>query len=101
MSWATQYIAKLKAGETVQFRPHGWSMRGRVESGQLCTVVPAVHDELHVGDIVLCVIDKTQFLHLIREIDGDRFLIGNNLGKINGWIDRSTLYGKCIEVSDG
>jgi hypothetical protein len=38
MGWATPYIDKLKKGETVQFRPRGNSMSGRIESGQLCTV---------------------------------------------------------------
>ena len=40
MGWATAYIAKLKAGETVSFRPRGHSMSGKIESGQLCTVEP-------------------------------------------------------------
>jgi hypothetical protein len=33
MGWATQHIAKLQRGETVQFRPRGDSMRGKVDSG--------------------------------------------------------------------
>lgn len=40
MGWATAYIAKLKLGETVQFRPRGHSMKGKIDSGQLCTVEP-------------------------------------------------------------
>ena len=40
MGWATHYIAKLKEGEIVQFRPKGNSMTGRVNSGDLCTVEP-------------------------------------------------------------
>lgn len=40
MSWATLYIEKLKNGETVEFRPRGNSMKGKVESGQLVTVEP-------------------------------------------------------------
>jgi hypothetical protein len=40
MSWATTPIARLRAGETVQFRPRGGSMTGKIESGQLCTVTP-------------------------------------------------------------
>ena len=30
MGWATHYIAKLREGETVQFRPRGESMRGKI-----------------------------------------------------------------------
>jgi hypothetical protein len=40
MGWASRYIKKLLARESVSFRPHGHSMTGRIESGQLCTVVP-------------------------------------------------------------
>jgi hypothetical protein len=40
MGWAAMYIAKLRAGETVSFRPRGGSMPGRIEFGQLCTVEP-------------------------------------------------------------
>ena len=40
MGWATGYIGRLQAGETVQFRPRGHSMKGKIESGQLCTVKP-------------------------------------------------------------
>ncbi len=37
MGWAIAHIAKLKASETVQVRPRGNSMQGKIESGQLCT----------------------------------------------------------------
>jgi hypothetical protein len=52
MGWASHYIQKLLAGETVSFRPHGQSMTGRIESGQLCTVVPIDPAVFEVGDIV-------------------------------------------------
>jgi len=57
MGWATPYIDRLKKGETVQFRPRGNSMSGKIESGQLCTVVPVRSEDLKVGDIVLCAPD--------------------------------------------
>lgn len=31
MGWATAYVAKLKAGETVSFRPRGGSMTGGID----------------------------------------------------------------------
>ena len=40
MGWASQYVEKLLKGQTVQFRPRGNSMSGKIESGQLVTVVP-------------------------------------------------------------
>ena len=99
MSWATGHIAKLKAGETVHFRPRGNSMEGRISSGQLCTVEPiADYSLLEKDDIVLCKVNGAQYLHLIKAIQGPRFQIGNNRGKINGWVTANCIYGKCIEV---
>src|SRR5262245_26116900 len=92
MGWATQYIAKLQNGETVQFRPRGHSMRGRIDTGQLCTVMPAPED-LQVGDIVLCKVHGREYLHLIKAIQGSRYQIGNNRGHINGWISRGSIHG--------
>src|SRR6516162_6497419 len=68
MGWATGYIDKLGRGETVQFRPRGNSMAGKIDSGQLCTVVPAKIEDLKVGDIVLCKVNGFQYLHLIKAI---------------------------------
>ncbi|MBN8884944.1 MAG: phage repressor protein [Rudaea sp.] len=99
MGWATHYIAKLRAGEVVSFRPRGGSMSGRIESGQLCTVAP-VQDfsSLAVGDIVLCKVSGNEYLHLIKAIQEHRYQIGNNKGFINGWVGQNAIYGKCIKV---
>lgn len=98
MGWASHYIEKLQAGETVQFRPRGDSMSGRIESGQLCTVVPADPADLSVGDIVLCKVRGAQYIHLIKAGRGGRFQIGNNRGRINGWVSAASVYGKCVRV---
>src|SRR5262245_45468645 len=99
MGWATAHIARLKAGETVSFRPRGGSMSGKIESGQLCTIEP-IKDVtlLQFGDIVLCKVGGNEYLHLIKAIQGQRFQIGNNRGFINGWIGPHALYGRCIKV---
>jgi len=97
MGWATSYIAKLQAGETISFRPRGNSMTGKIESGQLCTVQP-VKTELKVGDIVLCKVAGKQYLHLIKAIQGERFQIGNNKGHINGWVGRNCIFGNLVKV---
>lgn len=100
MGWATHYITKLQNGETVQFRPRGKSMKGRIESGQLCTVEPVQIDTLQINDVVLCKVKGNQYLHLIKAMDGNRtrFMIANNHGRINGWIGRNSIYGKLIDV---
>lgn len=73
-------------------------MKGRIESGQLCTVAPVDPATLSVGDIVLCKVGGNEFLHIVRAIDGARFQIGNNRGFINGWLGPSAIYGKCVRV---
>jgi hypothetical protein len=98
MGWATQYIARLQRGETVQFRPRGNSMKGKVESGQLCTVEPADPATLRVGDVVLCKVNGRQYLHLVKAVQGQRFQIGNNRGTINGWVSAGCVYGRCVRV---
>ena len=99
MGWATPYIAKLKNGETVSFRPRGNSMQGKIESGQLCTVEPISDFEtLQKGDIVLCKVNGKEYIHLIKAVQGKRFQIGNNRGRINGWIGINSIFGKCIKI---
>jgi hypothetical protein len=74
-------------------------MSGRIESRQLCTVVPADDPaSLAVGDIVLCTVKGNHYLHLIKAIQGKRFQIGNNRGGINGWVGPNAIHGRCIRV---
>src|SRR5262249_38202980 len=100
MGWATPFIARLQRGETVQVRPRGQSMRGKIASGQLCTVEPVDPATLRVGDVVLCKVNGRQYLHLVKAIQGGRFQIGNNRGGINGWVSAGSIYGKCVRVED-
>ena len=98
MGWASGHIARLQNGETVQFRPKGNSMTGRIESGQLCTVEPVDTATLKAGDIVLCKVNGKQYLHLVKAIQGKRFRIGNNRGGINGWVGENSIFGKCTRI---
>lgn len=99
MGWATAYIEKLKKGETVQFRPRGNSMAGRINSGQLVTVAP-LEDPAEVGDVVLCKVRGTEYLHLVKAVRGfsqwRQYQIGNNTGHINGWTNK--VFGKVTKV---
>lgn len=99
MGWATNYIALLKVGQTIKFRPRGNSMTGKVDNGQLVTVEPVIDfNKLEDGDIVLCSVNGHQYLHLIKAIKDKRYLIGNNRGGINGWCGQNQIFGKCILV---
>jgi hypothetical protein len=102
MSWADRHIQALKAGQVTQCRPHGGSMRGRIESGQLVTLDPG--REPQVDDAVLCRCKGNVFVHLVKAIQGHgddrRYLIGNNRGGINGWVGRTGIYGVVTDVRD-
>ena len=98
MGWALSYIEQLRAGRAVSFRPRGHSMSGKIDSGQLCTVEPVDPASLRVGDIVLCKVNGREYLHLIKAIQGQRFQIGNNRGRINGWVSAGAIFGRCVKV---
>lgn len=98
MSWATEHVARLQAGETVQFRPVGGSMRGRIESGQLVTVEPLGEREPEVDEAVLCRVNGKVYLHLVKAKRAGHFLIGNNVGHDNGWCLLPCIYGRVTAV---
>lgn len=98
MSWALRAKEALRRGETVQVRPRGNSMQGKVNDGALVTLAPCDVATLQVGDIVLVRVHGNDYLHLIKAIQGDRFLIGNNRGGINGWVGKNAIYGKATRI---
>lgn len=105
VNWAATYIAALRRGETIQCRPKGGSMSGRIESGQLVTVAPVKWPtDVHEGDIVMVTIGAWAYVHLVKEIAHVgreyQYQIGNNRGKINGWAPFSAIHGRVIKVED-
>jgi len=100
MGWADRAIKILAAGEEAIIKPHGNSMKGRVESGARVTLAPIKPQDICVGDVVLCRVKGRQYLHLVKKRDTNRFLIGNNKGKINGWIGPKAVYGKAIKIEN-
>lgn len=101
MGWASKHIVELMNGKTVQFRPVGGSMKGKIESGQLCTVEP-IKEEPKIGDVVLVVVRGQQYLHFVKDIEdkaeGTSYQIGNNRGGFNGWVHLGAIFGKLIKV---
>jgi hypothetical protein len=100
MGWVKDALKELQAGRTARIRPFGGSMRGRIESGQWVTLAPVDPQTVQADDVVLVRWQSNYLLHLIKEADGDRLLIGNNIGKINGWVSRSDVAGKVVAVGD-
>ena len=100
MGWVNDARKALAEGREVQVRPLGGSMRGRIESGQLVTLAPVGTTDIQVDDVVLVAWKEGFLLHLVREVDTGRLLIGNNVGKINGWDSASAVLGRVIAVED-
>src|SRR5688572_25223831 len=99
MGWVNDARKELAAERQVRVRPFGGSMRGRIESGQLVMLAPAVSTEIRVDDVVLVEWKGNFLLHLVKEVQGDQLLIGNNLGKINGWVPASAAVGIVVDVA--
>ncbi|HYH63980.1 MAG TPA: hypothetical protein VD866_04710 [Urbifossiella sp.] len=98
MGWVNDARDGLAAGRTVQVRPLGGSMRGRIESGQLVTLAPIDQADVRADDIVLVAWKGGFLLHLVKDVQDGRLLIGNNLGKLNGWVDAAAVLGRVIAV---
>jgi SOS-response transcriptional repressor LexA len=98
MNWATFAIEKLQQGQQAQVKPRGHSMTGKVNDGDLVTLQPCPSGQLQVGDIVLVQVKGKVYLHLIKAIDQQRFLIGNNRGGINGWVGPHAIYGRATQI---
>jgi hypothetical protein len=75
-------------------------MSPRIESGQRCTVEPVDPAQVEVGDIVLCRVRGTEYLHIVKAIQGSRFQIGNDRGRINGWVGPHSIFGRLTRVED-
>lgn len=100
MGWVKDARKELSQGRQVQVRPFGGSMRGRIESDQVVTLAPVEPSSIQIDDVVLVKWQRNYLLHLVKEIDGDRCLIGNNVGKINGWASLRDICGKVTAVAD-
>ena len=95
-------IEDLNNGKNTVIKPHGNSMRGKIESGNTVTLAPCKIKELKVGKIVLVKVKGHIYLHLIKAIKKDknktRFQIGNNVGGVNGWVGPNAIYGEVIKI---
>jgi phage repressor protein C with HTH and peptisase S24 domain len=99
MGWASSYIAKLKAGETISFRPRGNSMLPKIKSGDLVTVAPLAEDTvIERGDVVLCTVEGHQYLHFVSAVKDGRYQISNASGHPNGRTGRAQIHGKLVSV---
>lgn len=98
--WAEEAAVKLRKGQTVRLQPIGDSMEGRINNGDWVTLSPCDVNAINAGDIVLARISLRRtsllVLHLVLEKCDRRLLIGNNHGRVDGWIDAEDVYGKVV-----
>lgn len=90
----------LQAGETCKVTGVGNSMLPILKSRQSVICEPVTEDtDLKKRDIVLCKVNGHHYLHLIHAIkNGNQYLIGNNHGHMNGWVSKSKIYGRVVEI---
>lgn len=107
MGWADYHIKHLTEGKMIQFRPRGNSMVPFIKSGDLVTVEPIKPETemyLKEGDIVLCVVGRNQYLHLIGKFiwggddADDKYRIENASGFVNGVIGRDKIFGRVVNI---
>jgi len=100
--WATEAYEALRRGETVQVRPRGHSMSGRIGDGDLVTLHPCQTETLVPGDMVLTRVQGRRYAHLVLhqvlEREPSRLLIGNNLGGVDGWVAEQDIFGRVVKI---
>jgi hypothetical protein len=75
------------------------SMREAVKHGQTLTMSPIVNpSEIQVGDFVLVKWHQSDIFHIVGEIQDERFLIVNSLGKVNGWVSAKEILGRVTKI---
>jgi hypothetical protein len=101
MSWLATLLAELEAGRSVQLRGSGPSMAGRIPDGAFIHLAPVeqLGRPLAIDDMVLARVPSGRYyVHLIRAIEGEMFLIGNMLGELDGWVERDEIHGVVLRI---
>lgn len=93
-------LKHLQAGETCKVTGYGQSMAPRLKSGQSVIVEPVTAETvLKKRDIVFVKVNGHIYLHLISAIKNNKqFQISNNHKHVNGWVSRSSIYGKVVKI---
>jgi hypothetical protein len=75
------------------------SMRAALKHGQTITVSPVSDPaQVKVGDIVFLKWHDSYILHLVADIQDERLLIVNSLGKENGWVSGKDILGRVTDI---
>jgi hypothetical protein len=75
------------------------SMRKAIKHGQKLTISPISDPrEIQVGDFVLVKWHQGVIFHIVGDIQGDRYLIVNSLGRENGWVTAKDILGRVTKI---
>lgn len=92
-------VAAIKETGECLIQGFGGSMEPLLHSGDVFRFsLVKEQTSLKKNDIVFCKVNGCLLLHKITAIMGERFQIGNNKGKTNGWTKRINIYGKYEET---
>jgi len=69
-----------------------------IKSGEKVTVEPVNPAFVIKDDIVLAKVKGHLYLHLVLATDRHRVKIGNNHGHVNGWTNRSNIFGRISQT---
>jgi len=75
------------------------SMRKAIKHGQTLTMSPIGDpSEIQAGDLVLVKWHQGDIFHIVGEIQGEKYLIVNSLGKVNGWVSAEDILGRITKI---
>lgn len=94
MGWVKDALFALKREGVAVVRPQGRSMAGRIENGQQVTLRSVKGHEVEVDDVIFIRWKGNYILHIAKEVNETEILIGNNLGKLNGWIAKEDVIAR-------
>lgn len=92
-------ISRLNNGELVSIRLSGYSMKPLIHSKQKITLSKP-ENTLKVGDIVFVKVKGKYYYHLLSDNKDDLYQISNNYNHVNGWVNRSKIFGIVIKIED-
>lgn len=93
--WAAQAMGELLHGRVAWVEPPGHSMDPLVKNRERVLLEPVDLDDVKPGDIVLCKVKGSTYLHHVKaKRDDGPLLIGNARGHTNGWTRH--VYGRLV-----
>ncbi len=89
------WLAGLREGQAMRFRPQGGSMAPFLRPGDVVTIAPGT--ECRAGDIVLWQMDEALVLHrVVAKRNGRIITKGDSLGGLDASVTREQVLGRAV-----